>query len=64
MAVLIGMAYPAADCCPGVVTSLPAVSIPMTWPAAFASGPPESPATMSALVWIIPCSVSEVTVPP
>ena len=35
-----------------------AVSIPMTRPLASASGPPESPGLMSALVWNIPCRVS------
>ena len=38
--------------------------MPMTWPAASASGPPESPETMSALVSIIPCRVSLATEPP
>ena len=63
-AVLIGMAKPATDCCWVKLTLLPAVSMPMTWPAELTSGPPESPATMFALVWIIPCSVSDLTVPP
>ena len=35
-----------------------AVSIPITRPSAPASGPPESPGRMSALVCIMPCSVS------
>jgi hypothetical protein len=35
-----------------------AVSIPMTRPAASASGPPESPGLMSALVWSMPCRTS------
>ena len=63
-AVSIGMAKPAADCWPGKLTLLPAVFMPMTWPAELASAPPESPETMSALVSIIPCRVSEVIVPP
>jgi hypothetical protein len=59
------MAKPAAICCwSGMLTSLPAVSMPMTWPAALTSGPPESPDTMPASVWNIPCSVSDLTVPP
>ena len=37
--------------------------MPMT-PAELASGPPESPGTMSALVWIIPFRVSEAVEPP
>ncbi len=63
-AVLIGMAKPAADCCWVKLTSLPAVSMPMTCPAALTSGPPESPDTMPAFVWSIPCRVSDLTVPP
>ena len=35
-----------------------AVSIPITWPSASASGPPESPGRMSALVCSMPCRVS------
>jgi len=38
--------------------------MPMTWPAELASGPPESPETMSALVWIMLWRVSWVTEPP
>src|SRR6185369_11144538 len=63
-AVLTGMAKPAAACWSEKRTFWPAVSMPMTWPAALTSGPPESPDTMPASVWNIPCSVSEVTVPP
>ena len=40
-----------------------AVSIPMTLPAVLASGPPESPCTMPALVCSMPCSVSLVAAP-
>ena len=58
------MAKPDAGCCWLKLTSLPAVSMPMTRPAELTSGPPESPATMFAFVSIIPCSVSEVTAPP
>ncbi len=59
---LIGIAKPAGACC--WVTFSPAVSMPMTWPAKSASGPPESPETICAFVSINPCRVSEVTVPP
>ena len=46
-AVLIGIAKPVDAC--WVFPSLPAVPIPIT-PAELASGPPESPGTMSAFV--------------
>ena len=36
----------------------PAVSTPMTCPVEVLSGPPESPGTMPALIWIMPCKVS------
>src|SRR5579875_1378333 len=58
---LIGMAYP--------YTVLPwtellaAVSMPITWPAALASGPPESPGSIWALVCSIPCRVSDMPPP-
>ena len=55
-AVLIRIANPTYAC--WSFPSSPAVSMPMT-PAGLASGPPESPGTMSAFVWIIPFSVSE-----
>ena len=32
--------------------------MPITWPLMFASGPPESPGTICALVCSMPCSVS------
>ena len=35
-----------------------AVSMPMTWPWALTSGPPESPGTIRASVCSMPCSVS------
>jgi len=37
-----------------------AVSIPMTWPAALTSGPPESPGCRAALVWMRPLRFSAV----
>src|SRR5215470_12118260 len=40
-----------------------AVSTPLTWPWELTSGPPESPAWMSALDWISPDSCSEVPEP-
>ena len=58
---LIGIANPVEAC--WSLASLPAVSMPMT-PAELASGPPESPGTMSALVWIIPFRFSEAVEPP
>src|SRR5437867_2428385 len=58
------MAKPAADCWSGNRTLLPAVSMPITAPAALTSGPPDSPATTPASVWTIPCSVSDATTPP
>ena len=42
-----------------VVPELAAVSMPITWPDAVSSGPPESPATTSALVSIRPDRLSE-----
>ena len=60
-AMLIGIANPVDAC--WSFPSLPAVSMPIT-PAELASGPPESPGTMSAFVWIIPCSVSAAIDPP
>src|SRR6188768_3187592 len=36
-----------------------AVFIPMTLPFASTSGPPESPGSIGAEIWIMPCSVSE-----
>ncbi len=64
-AVLMGIANPAADCCCSpLLTLCAAVSMPMTWLAELDSGPPESPGWMSALVWIMPCSVSLLAVPP
>ena len=59
-AVLIGIANPADAC--WSLASLPAVSMPMT-PPELASGPPESPGMMSALVWIIPFRFSEAVEP-
>ncbi len=38
----------------------PAVSMPITWPLASTSGPPESPGWMPAFVWIRPVSCSVV----
>jgi len=58
---LIGIAKPTLEV---VLPKLPddaAVSMPITWPAVFTSGPPESPSTIWAFVCSMPCSVS---VPP
>ena len=40
-----------------------AVFMPMTLPSVFTSGPPESPGSIGADIWIMPCSVSELPVP-
>ena len=40
-----------------------AVFIPTTLPSVFTSGPPESPGSIGADIWIIPCRVSELPVP-
>ena len=40
-----------------------AVFMPMTLPSVSTSGPPESPGSIGAEIWIMPCSVSELPVP-
>ncbi len=59
-ALLIGMAKP-TFCSLLEMPELAAVSIPMTLPSVLASGPPESPGMMLALVWIMPVSRSGAT---
>src|SRR4051794_25234377 len=62
-AALIGIAYPAVAVPPfGDCVVVAAVFIPMTSPAALASGPPESPSWIRALVWMVPRNVSDVPV--
>lgn len=58
---LIGIAYPSAK--PDASGASAAVSIPMTWPFRFTSGPPESPGTICASVSSRLCSVSFWVVP-
>ena len=55
---LIGMAKPMLVPAPPSDWLFAAVSMPITWPAALDSGPPESPAAIGALVCSMPCSVS------
>ncbi len=59
---MIGIANPwmVVDCPLKLApVSVPAVSMPTTLPAALTSGPPESPETMSAFIWIMPVRLSE-----
>ena len=56
--VAIGMANPCVVSCAKAKCELPAVSMPITCPAASTNGPPESPAWIGASVWIIPIRCS------
>ena len=55
---LVGMAKPIVAVLERKPWVCPAVMIPMTWPVELTSGPPDSPAAMSALISIIPVSCS------
>ena len=63
IAPLIGMANPLPAPFWNWNPADPAVSIPITWPLSFTSGPPESPGWMSALVSMRPVRFSEVPSP-
>ncbi len=62
-ALLIGIAKPTFCVESPKLPVAAAVFMPITLPEMLASGPPESPCTMPALVCSMPCSVSLVAAP-